>query len=295
MDQTRNGLVDTLRFACAIVIVCFHARVIGPQMVAVAMAIFTLFLTYYGARGARARSLSEVTAARAARLLKPFVFWAALSVFLIAADALNKGMPIGDDLKAWFPPQGTFAQLWFLPFAFGLTMMIELGTRITDRRPGPVASLGLAAVGSVLWLPFWDNLALPNGLEVFGVYMPSVFFALTLAARPDRKDWALTVIAASVLCAGLLEWLDYAAAFQLGLGVPLAVYAVTFAGPTSRRSHWMSGVSMPIYLTHTIVLAVLVHSTPFGSGSALLALLTILGAIGVSMGLLSTRLGRGVV
>ena len=95
--------------------------------------------------------------------------------------------------------------------------------------------------------------------------------------------------------AGLLEWLGYAAAFQLGLGVPLAVYAVTFAGPTSHRSRWMSGISMPIYLTHTIVLAVLVHSTRLGSGSVLLALLTILGAIFLSMCLLSTRVGRGVV
>ena len=295
MDRTRNGLVDTLRFASAIVIVCFHARVIGPEMVAVAMAIFTLFLTYFSARNPRARSLAEVTSVRASRLLKPFVFWAALSVFLIAADALNKGIPIDTDLKAWFPPQGTFAQLWFLPFAFGLTMVIELGTRITDSRPGHVTSLGLAAVGSVLWMPFWSYLALPNGLEVFGAYLPSVFFALALAARPDRKEWALTVIAASIFCAGLLEWMGFEAAFQLGLGVPLAVYAVTFAGPTSHRSRWMSGISMPIYLTHTIVLAVLVHSTRLGSGSILLALLTILGAIFLSMCLLSTRIGREVV
>jgi fucose 4-O-acetylase-like acetyltransferase len=286
----RNGAVDALRFLAALVIVLFHAKLPVGGMMAAAMGVFTALLACHAATGQE--PMGQVVRRRFDRLIRPFAVWAAIYAALRMTDAAASRRDVLPDLMAWLPPEGTMAQLWYLPFAFSVCIGIAALRRSIGTWPGPALSIGFAAVGSLLWFRLIGMFALPIGVQVFVNFMPSVFFGLALASMAGQRGMTAALAAASVGTGFVGQMTGAPVPEQLWIGMPLVIAAhlcPVAATPLLRRA---SDLTMTIYLLHPLVIAVLLRLTPFDLATTVLGIASVLTSVVFSLWLASTRMGR---
>jgi surface polysaccharide O-acyltransferase-like enzyme len=286
----RNGSTDALRFAAALVIVLFHAKLPVGGAMAAAMGVFTTLLACHAAAGHG--SVAQVLRSRFDRMIRPFAVWAAIYAALRMADAIASGRPVMPDLLAWLPPHGTMGQLWYLPFAFAVCVGIALLRRIAGPSPGPILSAGFAVVGSLLWVRITGFLSLPAGLQVLVNFLPSVLFGIALASMPRQRGMMALLSLAAVATGLAMLYLGAPVSEQLWIGVPLTIAAQlrpVAATPLLRRA---SDLSMTIYLVHPLVIAVLLRLTALDLAGIAFCTLTLIASISFASGLTATRIGR---
>lgn len=293
---TRNGAVDALRLAAAVVIVLFHADAPGGSWMSAAMGVFTALLTYYVANGARdgLPALGAIRA-RAGRLLLPFLLWFAISVALLTADALVGGQDPWGDLRRWLPWTGTMGQLWFLPWAFVVSLVV-MALHPLARRAHGGAALGLiAAVAALIHVVDAEGTLRPwsNGTAVLLAYLPAAGFGWAIALQRTRPGRLVAFALLSILL-GLLarEW---AFQRQLIVGVPLVVAAL-LAGPVLRGLPlWVADLAMGIYLVHIAVIAIALRFLPDATTRLDLALVTLAVSAVATLMARRTAVGRVLV
>jgi fucose 4-O-acetylase-like acetyltransferase len=286
----RNGGIDALRFAAALVIVLFHAKLPVGGTMAAAMGVFTALLACHAA--AARGSVGQVLRSRFDRLIRPFAVWAAIYAALRMADAVVSGRPVLPDLLAWLPPQGTMGQLWYLPFAFAVCAGIAFVRRVAGPSPGPVLSTGFAVVGSLLWVRVTGFLPLPAGLQVMVNFLPSVLFGIALASMSGQRGMMALLTLAAVATGLAMRYAGAPVSEQLWVGVPLIIAAQVrplAAAPLLRRA---SDLSMTIYLVHPLVIAVLLRLTALDLAGIAFCALTLIASISIASGLTGTRIGR---
>jgi hypothetical protein len=288
------GVADVLRLGAACVIVLFHAGLpVGGAMTA-ALGVFTA-LVVVTATAAPPQPLGHTIRRRARRLLRPFALWGGMLLLLRLADAALSGLDIGAELRGFVPPEGTFAQLWFLPFAFALSLAVAALRPHAAAAPPPAVAIGLAALVSVAWIATLAQSPMPEGLRVFFNFVPAAAFGLVLAAlRHSRAALA----AAGLAAAGLGLWLGAQGlpeTEQLTLGIPLVALALIAPRPRSVFTRLASELSMAVYLCHVVLIAVLFRLLPLDYGSPALGLAALAAALGLSLALVLTRAGRRLI
>ena len=255
--------IDVLRLLAAYFVVQVHAHAPGGFLNVAAVGFFAMSMTWFllvGLERPKA-GFGRMLSRRLRRLLVPFALWGAVQVAAKTADALVSGQDIGADLAGWFPPQGHFAQLWYLPWAAMVcALLMALFWRRAIRLDGawPLAVLVWAAVlaFSALCIALREWVDWPPLAELFVFYLPSVAIgALLFALRDSRK--AMLLAAGAFCAAGLPAWAaGFIGAQQLVLTAPLMVLALQMPWPAGRLGRHLAPLAFDIYLVHTLVLPV---------------------------------------
>lgn len=297
MTQRIHSL-DLLRLVAVLFVVSHHAAVFLPEPVLRAPAFVVLdgmtrwsvpalFLISGYLAGWRNASGSMATGlSRIKRLVLPYACWGVLYTLIFGVQARAQGLPVHlPDVTDALTGQGVYFILWFLPMlayctllseAFGdergclagaivsLTGWFALATTIFENRAALAYSASPA--GFLLHLPFFFGcylLAKWLGLRNATHRLPSLglLTSVTAACLILKSGWGLTNPAP-----------DDALSRSLGLtlvaatAMTLLLIALHFPTAGSRLStFWSTAAPLGIYLTHMIVLEVLVRLFPADS------------------------------
>jgi fucose 4-O-acetylase-like acetyltransferase len=129
---TRVIQVDALRFLATLGVIWVHvAEYQGHKATATAFGRFgtayytaaAILIALYGADRKGARFGGPAVTRRARRLLLPFVVWSLVYAVLHAKYGLREGVTWSELGRWWGPLAGTAPHLWFLPFAFVVSLL----------------------------------------------------------------------------------------------------------------------------------------------------------------------------
>ncbi|MEU1971725.1 acyltransferase family protein [Microbacterium sp. NPDC019599] len=307
MAEPRLGWADVARGGAMMLVVLAHTLQLmevggwelgwldtaNLYLTAIRMPLFFLVAGIFAARAIQ-RSWRALWASRLALLVYVYFLWMLLRAIWFSLVP----WPLGD-VEPWqaflLSPLWPTNGLWFL---FALILYIVIG-RLTRRLPVWLP-LGVAAVISGLAAydliptggnPVWRSIALYLLFFLLGARLSDAW--KSLAARADLRLLvaALLAIPAGILLFGLLPD-SLAGPARVCLSVVCVAACIVIAAMIA-RVRWLAapfiGVgrrTLPIYVTHAMLLAVLVPLVPAGVTSAVVAAVLFTAvAIGLSLGL----------
>lgn len=296
-----NPTVDYVRIIAAFVIVLFHAHAPGWQFGEAAVGYFIVVMTIFTWRAAsRIATLGAYTRSRATRILRPWAYWSVIYAALITAKAIVAGNSPIQEIMQWLPPQGTQAQLWFLPFAFLISILIALfalalpQARREAPSPALIAAFALAGLCAAPFLlrDIWMAEELSLVVRLPFLYTGSVAFGLVIAFIGLNRPVLLTIAAITMALYGLwLHGVGLRGAQQFIIGAPLAAFALMVRLPDiGGFARVMGALSMDIYLNHIILIALLRRLDIAEPGSATFGILACLLSTAAALALRRTRL-----
>lgn len=252
----RNQAIEALRIAAAFGIIAYHAGAAFHELAYAGLIVFLILSPMLDTRYNfhRRRSLGELARA----LLLPWAFW------LVFYGALNiaRHMPfIPQDNPVGHLLLGTSAHLWFLPFMFGVLVLLDRAKISGDALPlfwaCAIGASAILATASIWRLPSlaWPS-PFPQWMHGLAAPMVGVVFGLR------RKVGGIAWIGVAMVFAALLVAL---AAHLPGVGIPFAtgmvlVLAIGSIPDTTIPAHWtvqpVASCMMGVYLTHMFVLGI---------------------------------------
>ncbi len=273
-----NATVDYLRMLAAILIVLFHAGAPAGGFSVAAVGVFAFFFAFFTLRSVRAEATDTPIRNKARRLLRPWLTWSLLYAALILGGALTSDQSVPAAFADWLPPHATQYQLWFLPWAFVVALVLIGAAPLIPDRPGIGAASLLLCGGaflSALALLVAERAGLPEFFALWVLYVPSAMAgALAYILRGSTAGLAI-LAGGSVAMALAADTVGLHGAQQLVLGVPAAMLALHFRTPASRWSRHLGKMSMDVYLVHAAVIAILVRVFDVPTGSALCGVLAV--------------------
>jgi fucose 4-O-acetylase-like acetyltransferase len=294
--MARNATLDYARLAAALGIVLFHAQAPGAAIGYAGLPFFLIAAMALALPGAAARPFAGHAAARARRLLVPWLVWSALYLALDLFLALHGRRPEGPVLAPWMLTAGPSLHLWFLPYAFVTGLAAPPLARLAagPATPGRLALTGLLSAAALLAL----GLDQPGGLPVpfaqwaYGAPATLLGAALGVAALGAGAAEGLLAgaAAAGAVLAGAaaLGWTAGLLQLAIALAAFLACRALVL--PRTAASAAAARLSLTVYLAHPAVETLVQHITGWPDGDLRLALAMAAGAL-----LLAAALDRAAV
>lgn len=256
-----NALLDYLRFGAALVIVLFHTGTLFKSADHAAVGFFAMVLTYFTLSGFREprSSLPDYLKIRARRLLYPCLLWGGLHVFGKAAAMRFDIAELRADLVGWLPPQGTMAQLWFLPWAFACTVLLTL---VFYGRPpasksgrNSVLMTGTALATCLVMLSLWTLQRLPLFWSIWALYGTSVAIGILLFGLRNRPRDLICASLCVVLAGAAMKLWGLSGTTQMTVACPLFVGALLCRTGDLPFAKTLGSVSFNLYLCHVVVTA----------------------------------------
>lgn len=270
--------VDCLRMIAAILIVLFHAHAPAGQFSVASVGVFAFFLAFFALRSARSRNGFVSIRSRSARLLRPYLTWSLLYAALILAGALTSDESVSAAFSDWLPPEATQYQLWFLPWAFVVSLVLSRAIPLIPDSPGPALAIPLLLGGAALSglaLVTAEHGGLPPFFALWALYIPSVLAGTLAFILRGSAIGLVSLAAGSVALAVAAHSTGLGGAQQLLLGVPAAILALCLRTPDSIWSRQLGEMSTDVYLVHAAVIAVLVRVCDVPTGTALCGVLAV--------------------
>ena len=296
--QGYNPTVDYLRLAAAFMIVQFHAH--GPlaMLGEPAVGFFVIVMVWFTMMGLRRpkQERGPYLRQRSLRLLYPFMVWVALH--LLAKIVANGFDPVRTwtEFRPYLPPEGSFGQLWFLPWAVLVSALLAM--LFWKRDPeiagpgGALAGLAVCGIVTLACLSAWSFLDLPLLAGLCILYTPSVVNGVVLFMARQRSGLLLAIAAALTVLALGLQMAGLRGAPQIYVGVPVTILALTVALPRLSWSGRAGTMAMDIYLCHVLVIAVMSGLLGIDSTTVAGSLLCCLGAFAVALVMQIEAVGR---
>ena len=145
--NSRNGLLDYGRLIAVLGIVWFHAGAPGARVAYAGLPFFLVLLALPSQSG---------LLKRAQRLLVPFVIWSAIYALVFTVHSIR----VGADPFIWWRPysvlSGTSIHLWFLPYAFAVSVVAPLLRGGLAIALPLLAACLLAALGEITAFPLYQ-------------------------------------------------------------------------------------------------------------------------------------------
>lgn len=259
VQEGYNPTVDYLRLGAALIIVQFHSKSVLMPLGESAVAFFAICMVWF--------SLCGLTSGRPAalglrvwRLMQPFLLWFAITLACKLGQAFATGGDPMEEIARFFPPQGSFAQLWFLPWAVAVTYLLAWAARRVSLHVASwgqlAAALAALAVGSLPLLAIGTDDALPLIVRLGALYLPSVAMgAILFAARRDGMLLLSAAMGGSLI--GSLMGLFGVDGVEQFLFAPLVMAAGLLVRlPEFGWTRRLRQMSMDVYLVHVLVIAV---------------------------------------
>jgi hypothetical protein len=276
----RNQAVETLRIVCAYGIVQFHAHAGEWHFAYTGLIVFIVLSPMIDVLINWDRIRSPAALARS--LLVPWAFW--MIVYGAVNLALHKpllpsGYTFGSTLI------GTSGHLWFMPFIFGVLVILNALKSTTT----PLALFWSSAIAATalmatafLWRPVSLDWRVPLNQWIYAAPPALAGIALGCAGRSGKAGTAGLALVATGLIAAIFEQLP-GIGVQYTLGITASAIAVLTGDKWFPRSISVQPIAdcMPgVYLVHLLALAV--GSKLLGHGtiaSVVFAFLLSLGAV----------------
>lgn len=258
--MSRNATIDYARLLAAFGIIFFHAKAPGGSVGYAGLPFFTMLTVCLATQAAQSTAFTRFLAARAKRLLVPWLVWSGIYGSLKIAQAILEDHTIAQEFSGWMLLTGPAIHLWFLPFIFAVSVAVfPIGRRL--KAPGlATALLLMVAVTGAATLSFWllgatkPPIPLAQWLEV----LPAAIWGIALAYVWGREK-TMPVAGGTLLAIVLLAWTAgwTTDLFQFGL----AGSAVLLCRLLPLRPTLLSGMaaqaSLFIYLAHPLVMTLL--------------------------------------
>lgn len=277
VKRPRNQAIELLRIVACFGIVAFHDAAPFPDLAYAGLIAFLIIAPFVDLsfNAARVRSIAALSRA----LLVPWLFW----LVLYGALKVLRGYPFvprGNVVLAIL--EGSTPHLWFLPFMFGVLVVLNaIKTRVAPALLFWTALLAAAALfGTVAW---WRPLSAgwTPPLVAWMHAAPAVVAGIAIGLAP-RLAHGRAIAAALLLVA-----LAFATAANLpgvSLTYPVGVIvtgAVAWWGARLWPAGWtvqpVAQCTMGIYLSHIVWLSFVRHYT--GSSNYLTVTVTFAAAL----------------
>lgn len=247
-------------------IVAFHVEMQPVFGVAFGLNALQVVMCALAARGVKTPQMGAFARKRALRFLAPFAFWSLVYVALEVLLAWRYQAPLSSGLHARMWLMGGSFHLWFLPFAFAVSLLVyRVAAWCQGARLRPAIAIA-ALIGSacVVWsVTLQSALQLPTPLDLWLDGAGAVAFgfalgrALTIGGA-ERWRWLALIVGLALLPLALgasvaphsALWARYAWA------VPIACAGFVLPLPNSRILAQLSSYNLGLYAVHMLAIRV---------------------------------------
>jgi peptidoglycan/LPS O-acetylase OafA/YrhL len=255
----RNGFLDSLRFLAALGIVLFHLEMPGQSIGLSALSFFTAILCYFAAQYSGDTSLEHQINRMNHRIMWPWLVWSVIYLTAKLLDAQLSGHSYSSELEHYMWWTGPALHLWYLPFAFTISLLI---TQLIAPINASTLLYGLL-ISTLIFLCMACGFGIYN--DLIGIpwvqwlsVLPAALVGITLAAANRSTARTLVLVAAIVAGALIAYSLEYRSlALQLSVGGLVAMLAVLWNPGSNRLTFWLGTVSLGIYLSHPLCFALI--------------------------------------
>ncbi len=299
--------IDLLRIMAAVGIIWFHTpgaphRVIGYAGLPVFLLIFFSLVT----KQSPSRSTAEFLSRRWQRLLKPWLFWSLVygSCKLAKAVGTVDWRPLYEMLSVKTLFVGTWAHLWYLPYAFALGLFLYVLNKriaVANHVVVVVTSTLVGVVTLAACTVHMDGRAVTPPLSQWEFGLATIPLGLAVGrslALPSRRAqvWLLLMVSGTTIAvSALLISLGFRATpIPYSLAVVLVCLAYVWPVRGNGLIRAVAPLTFGIYLIHPLIICGLKHSALADGHYAAGIVLTTCLAGAVTWGLTKTPL-RGVV
>ena len=200
----RNGTMDIARLVAAWGIVAFHAGGPGAAIGYAGLPFFLILLIVFAEPATRDMDLRTFVRGRAHRLLLLWLIWSAVYGGLKLLEAAVAGRPLSEEFDAAMILTGPALHLWFLPFAFAVSLALYPVLRSAGTGAGDAACAVAVPAGLAL-TALQQDLTMPAPLAQWLFAAPAICVGLTLALCRERillQGAICAAVAGSALAAG---------------------------------------------------------------------------------------------
>lgn len=306
LDQRLHlASIEWLRFIAAFGIVWFHAenapwRSLGYAGLPIFVLVFCALIVIHF----KDSQFSDYATKRSIRLLIPWVFWsivfAAMKVgryFLTGTHSL--GTPTWNEFLV-----GGNIHLWFLPFAFILSLVLYWMCKLAFKLNKTIAVISISLIFMILslyttgYLSKYVALSPPFVQWSFAVSCLPLGFCLgyiyrTMADNSKYLAYGIVYGLVVVVCIYLHIIWDNTLLMPYGLGLLLTILALIIPFPYEQSGRFLGSLTYGIYLIHPLVMFA-VSRVPFLQTPLLTILATFLLSALIIYALRQTRL-RGIL
>lgn len=285
----RNATLDYARLVAAFGIVVFHVGAPGAALGYAALPFFLILLTVMLPGMARHTPASDFLRSRAARLLLPWLVWSALYGTLKLLEAAFTPTTLGSEFAPYMLLTGPALHLWFLPFAFVVSLLALPLVRLARHVP-PYALPAVLILLAVGVLVLGDGRVFPIPVRQWLYALPSICLGLALAFSGlhfGRSVLVLGAFAATAFLAGISSGLA-----QILIAGVAFVLCTAWVLPPSRFSDLAGQSALGVYLAHPLVLSVLKRIMPLDPEGWAIATAACLGSFGIAVLIIKAGAGR---
>jgi len=281
----QNALVDYGRFAASIGIVLFHSKLPGASIGLAALPLFTIFFCYFGIVSNRKATFEDSISERNARLMVPWYFWCAVYGAAKLAEVLVSGRPLQSEFSWFMLGTGTSIHLWFLPFAFLLSLVQYWFVWPYRLSPNTFTVLSVVFFGlSLACFSIGPETQLaPPWAQWLYVIPPAIFGILLALVRGSRSKLVIVAgLAASVAGTALLfQWTH--GLLQFAVSAAVAAPLLLNYLPSTALSSALGRATMGVYLVHPLVFSLVSRVTGESMSSVALLLVVIVSSTGIAL------------
>jgi hypothetical protein len=295
MLSYRNGHLDYAKLLAACGILWFHTGAPGASYGYAGLGFFFIVLVLFTVPGALGLRPVDFAKHRALRLLVPWVICCFLYSGVKLIEVLSTPRTFADEFAAWMVFTGPALHLWFLPFAFVVSLFIYPFIRYATAAY-QIARYPLAFCFGMLTL-ISLSLPLPQGTPwaQWTYALPSICFGLFVVFSGANTLQILGTAAGFGVVSLAAGW---PGAPQLLLAIALLLWAFTIPFQATALSAKAARVALLVYLLHPFIAALLRRMTTVPDDSvsfaSLLLVMTLITCAALDTMWRAARSGHGL-
>jgi surface polysaccharide O-acyltransferase-like enzyme len=269
-SSQRLANVERLRILAMLEIVTFH---VGgaidqldyrlPIIGGLGLPVFLLLNSAFNTTLTQRMGTRTFLDVKVARLVFPWVIWCCVYAGLVLAARLRHHEPLSETFSPWMLIGGTYAHLWFVPFAlFGSLLIAGVQARTKAVSHRWMAGLALVAGAGVVLIDDWisrsRSLPLPLPQWLFALPSPLLGFALGRVLISADRALLRKLASALMAIAGLaivLSWFGEVPAMAYRYSVSMALVSGSFLWPggADGLSRRLTPLLFGVYLAHPLL------------------------------------------
>ena len=261
MISQRNGLLDVLRFVAAVGIVFFHLKLPGSILGLSALSFFTVVMCFFAASSTAEDTFQVSFKKLSIRLFWPWIIWSTIYFVAKLANAYVDNTSYLGEFASWMWWTGPSMHLWFMPFAFIVSLLIVQLLAPIQLDDTLFWLLGAAIVPISLMCFYWlefKRLDIP--WEQWVSVLPATVVGVALAAARGKTNRTIGLLVIILIAFIATQWAHLQLlSSQFYLGTLVAIFGIILRLQSTRFTTWLGGISLGVYLAHPLCAAVLVH------------------------------------